>query len=80
DTVMIIVDITLLGQYNFRHYDYLKNLIFFKADLENRIRRLMERDGKNTQQSVAFINLQLSDKVRENIAVFVIDNTELTDQ
>ncbi|MDE5005196.1 dephospho-CoA kinase, partial [Francisella tularensis subsp. holarctica] len=67
-------------QYNFRHYEYLKKVIFIKADLETRIRRLMERDGKNRQQSVAFINLQISDKEREKIADFVLDNTELTDQ
>ncbi|KFJ64241.1 dephospho-CoA kinase [Francisella tularensis] len=80
DTVMTIVDIPLLGPYNFRHYDYLKKVIVIKADLETRIRRLMERDGKNRQQAVAFINLQISDKEREKIADFVIDNTELTDQ
>lgn len=80
DTVMTIVDIPLLGPYNFRHYDYLKKVIVIKADLETRIRRLMERDGKNRQQAVAFINLQISDKEREKIADFVIDNTELTNQ
>ena len=80
DTVMTIVDIPLLGPYNFRHYDYLKKVIVIKADLETRIRRLMERDGKNRQQAVAFINLQISDKEREKIADFVIDNTELSDQ
>lgn len=77
---MTIVDIPLLGPYNFRHYDYLKKVIVIKADLETRIRRLMERDGKNRQQAVAFINLQISDKEREKIADFVIDNTELSDQ
>ncbi|MEY8765884.1 MULTISPECIES: dephospho-CoA kinase [Francisella] len=80
DTVMTIVDIPLLGPYNFRHYDYLKNVIVIKADLETRIRRLMERDGKSRQQAVAFINLQISDNEREKIANFVIDNTSLSDQ
>ncbi|GMN89298.1 dephospho-CoA kinase [Francisella sciaenopsi] len=80
DTVMTIVDIPLLGPYNFRHYDYLKNVIVIKADLETRIRRLMERDGKNRQQAVAFINLQISDNEREKIADFIIDNTNLNDQ
>ncbi|MDE4997000.1 dephospho-CoA kinase, partial [Francisella tularensis subsp. holarctica] len=37
DTVMTIVDITLLGPYNFRHYDYLKKVIVIIADLETRI-------------------------------------------
>ena len=61
-TTMTIVDIPLLGPYNIRHYDYLKKVIVIKADLETRIRRLMERDGKDRQQAVAFINLQISDK------------------
>lgn len=77
---MTIVDIPLLGPYNFHHYDYPKKVIVIKADLETRIRRLMERDGKNRQQAVAFINLQISDKEREKIADFVIDNTELSAQ
>ncbi|MDE5037729.1 dephospho-CoA kinase, partial [Francisella tularensis] len=62
DTVMTIDDIPLLGPYNIRHYDYLKKVIVIKAELETRIRRLNERDGKNIQQAVAFINLQISDK------------------
>ncbi|AJI57939.1 dephospho-CoA kinase [Francisella philomiragia] len=80
DTVMTIVDIPLLGPYNFRHYDYLRKAIVIKADLETRIRRLMERDGKNRQQAVAFINLQISDNEREKIADFIIDNTNLSDK
>lgn len=40
----------------------------------------MERDGKNRQQAVAFINLQISDNEREKIADFIIDNTNLNDQ
>lgn len=40
----------------------------------------MERDGKNRQQAVAFINLQISDDEREKIADFIIDNTNLNDQ
>ncbi|MDE4974110.1 dephospho-CoA kinase, partial [Francisella tularensis] len=74
------VDIPLLGQYNLRHYYYIKKVIVIKADLETRIRRLMERDGKNIQQAVAFINLQISDKEREKISDFVIYNNEITDQ
>lgn len=80
ETSMTIVDIPLLGPYNIRHYDYLKKVIVIKADLETRIRRLMERDGKDRQQAVAFINLQISDSEREKIADFVIDNTSLSDQ
>ena len=80
DTAMTMVDIPLLGPYNFRHYDYLKKVIVIKADTETRIRRLMERDNKNRQQAVAFINLQISDQEREKIADFVIDNTNLTDE
>ncbi len=80
ETSMTIVDIPLLGPYNIRHYDYLKKVIVIKADLETRIRRLMERDGKDRQQAVAFINLQISDTEREKIADFVIDNTNLNDQ
>ncbi len=80
DTVMTIVDIPLLGPYNFRHYDYLKKVIVIKADLETRTRRLMERDDKNRQQAVAFINLQISDNEREKIADFIIDNTNLSDK
>lgn len=80
ETSMTIVDIPLLGPYNFRHYNYLKKVIVLKADFETRIRRLMERDSKDRQQAVAFINLQISDKEREKIADYVIDNTELSDE
>ena len=80
ETAMTIVDIPLLGPYNIRHYDYLKKVIVIKADLETRIRRLMERDGKDRQQAVAFINLQISDNEREKIADYTIDNTNLSDQ
>jgi len=80
DTATTIVDLPLLGPYNFRHYNYLKKVIVLKADLETRIKRLMERDGKDRQQAVAFINLQISDTEREKIADFVIDNTDLTDE
>lgn len=80
ETSMTIVDIPLLGPYNIRHYDYLKKVIVIKADLETRIRRLMERDGKDRQQAVAFINLQISDTEREKIADYIIDNTNLSDQ
>ncbi|QIV96526.1 dephospho-CoA kinase [Allofrancisella inopinata] len=78
-TILTIVDIPLLGPYNIRHYDYLKKVIVIKADLETRIRRLMERDGKDRQQAVAFINLQISDQEREKIADYVVDNTNLDD-
>ncbi|MED7820041.1 MULTISPECIES: dephospho-CoA kinase [unclassified Francisella] len=80
ETSMTIVDIPLLGPYNIRYYDYLKKVIVIKADLETRIRRLMERDGKDRQQAVAFINLQISDTEREKIADYIIDNTNLSDQ
>ncbi|KEI34817.1 dephospho-CoA kinase [Francisella sp. W12-1067] len=78
-TVLTIIDIPLLGPYNIRHYDYLKKVIVIKADLETRIKRLMERDGKDRQQAVAFINLQISDQEREKIADYVVDNTNLDD-
>ena len=80
DTAMTIVDIPLLAPYNLRNYSFLKKIIVIKADLETRIKRLMERDNKNRQQAVAFINLQISDKEREKIADYVIDNTDLTSQ
>ncbi|AJC48718.1 dephospho-CoA kinase [Allofrancisella guangzhouensis] len=78
-TALTIVDIPLLGPYNIRHYDYLKKVIVIKADLETRIKRLMERDGKDRQQAVAFINLQISDQEREKIADYVVDNSSLND-
>ena len=79
-TSMTMVDIPLLAPYNLKHYDYLKQVIVVKADIETRVQRLMARDGRNRQQATAFINLQISDAEREKLADYVIDNTNLSDQ
>ena len=77
-TSMTVVDIPLLAPYNLHHYDYLEKVIVVKADTRTRIQRLMVRDGRNRQQSTAFINLQISDTERERLANYVIDNTNLS--
>ncbi len=79
-TSMTIVDIPLLDTYNIQHYSYLKKVIVVKAYIETRIQRIMERDGRNRQQAIAFINLQISDKEREKMSDYVIDNTDFGDQ
>ncbi|MFC4893150.1 dephospho-CoA kinase [Pseudofrancisella aestuarii] len=80
ETELTIVDIPLLSPYNIKHYDYLKKVIVVKSELETRIKRLMDRDGKNRQQAVAFIKLQISDEQRDKIASFTIDNTNLSEE
>ena len=79
-TPITMVDIPLLAPYNLRHYNYLNKVIVVKAEIETRIQRLMARDGRNRQQAIAFINLQISDVEREKIADYVIDNTNLSDE
>jgi dephospho-CoA kinase len=75
-TKVTLVEIPLLGPYNIKHYKYIKKVVVIEAEQEVRIKRLIERDGKSRQQSVAFINLQMSSQERNKIADYVIDNTD----
>ena len=77
-TDITLVEIPLLGPYNIKHYKYINDVIVISADIETRIKRLIERDNKNRQQAVAFINLQMSDAERNKIATHVIDNTNIS--
>ncbi len=80
ETEFTIVDIPLFTTYNKKEYDFLKKIIVMKADFETRVARLIERDKKNRQQAVAFINLQISDTEREKLADYTIDNSSLTEE
>ena len=53
----------------------LDKLIIVHADLEERIRRVMQRDGVNREEVLARENKQLKPEEKAKFADFIIDNT-----
>lgn len=75
NTTYILKEVAIIFEHNFENqYDYIITVV---AEENERIKRVIKRDGKSQSEVKAIINNQLPDEIKIKKSDFVIYNDEL---